>query len=99
MRGRVGAEAVPGQDPVTDDQEVTLALVDVPADDDVAVRLGCEPGAVTIALGLFSPVASISTLNPSGAFGQASVGRGTTLGKLVAELVVKGFGKSAGVIR
>ena len=53
----------------------------------VSARKKSPLGAVRMMRGLFSPVAYCSTLNPWGAFGQASAGRATSLGPLVADSV------------
>ena len=61
-------------------------------------RLKFPPfGARRIRRGLSSPESYSSTLNPAGAIGQASVGRGTSVGPFPADSVAKGLGRSVTV--
>jgi hypothetical protein len=55
-------------------------------------------GATRSTRGLFRPSANKSILKPSGTFGTAERGRGTTREALLADAVAPGFGKSAGVM-
>src|SRR3974390_1529810 len=64
----------------------------------VSARNRSPFGAVRIRRVSFNPLANCSTLNPSGALGQAFAGRATRFGPLSADSVAKGFGRSCTMI-